>query len=104
MPFVLASAAAVFQRLMLQLFGDMPGIVFFQEDILIIGHNVQGHDERLRKVLYAHNQKGLPAEVSKCRFAEKNVPYLRHLIIGSNQRKNFLRQLLTPHLPNLRMT
>lgn len=71
MPFGLASAAVFFQRLIAQLFGDMPGITFFQDDILIMGNNSHQHDSRLRKVLTVLNDKGLTAEILKCKFSEK---------------------------------
>lgn len=76
----LASAAAVFERLMYKLFGKENGVSFFQDDILVYGENKYQHDERLQKVLSILESKGLTIELSKCKFRERSVSYLGHVI------------------------
>lgn len=80
MPFGLASAAAVFQRLMFQLFSKEHGVTFFQDDILVFGANEKEHASRLRKVFSILENKGLTVEHCKCKFAQRSVTYLGHVI------------------------
>lgn len=80
MPFSLASATAVFQCLLHRLFGKMRGISFFQDDILIAAKCKIEHDHLLKKVLEVLQKVGLTVELKKCKFAQKNVSYLGHVI------------------------
>ncbi|KAJ1130344.1 hypothetical protein NDU88_008697 [Pleurodeles waltl] len=80
MPFGLASGAAVFQRLMAQLFGHLPNVTFFQDYILVMGSSKKRYDKEVRHVLHILQKTGLTAESSKCRFAQRNVTYLGHEI------------------------
>lgn len=80
MPFGLASAAAVFQRLMFKLFGNIRGVNFFQDDILIAAHFKEEHDNILKEVLLVLQKAGLSVELSKCKFAQRSVTYLGHVI------------------------
>ncbi|KAJ1131979.1 hypothetical protein NDU88_010309 [Pleurodeles waltl] len=81
-PFGLASAAAVFQRLMYKLFGKFKEVMCFQDDILVFGEDRNVHDGRLRHVLEVLESKGLKVELSKCKFTEKSVEYLGHEFSG----------------------
>lgn len=80
MPFGLASAAAVFQRLMSEVLRGITGVLFFQDDILIMGENRRKHDERLKGVLDVLKRRGLTAEYGKCHFAKNEITYLGHSI------------------------
>lgn len=71
MPFGLASAAAVNKE---------QGVVFFQDDILVFGTSLEEHTSRLMKVFKILQEKGLTVEHSKCKFAQKSVTYLGHII------------------------
>lgn len=51
MPFGLASAAAVFQRVMHNIFNDCKNAVCFQDGILVFGDNKTDHDHALEEVL-----------------------------------------------------
>lgn len=80
MPFGLASAAAMFQKLMHRLFRDTEGVQYFQDDILVMGRTKDDHDTKLTKVLSILTQNGLTAEWDKCTFGVKSVSYLGHEI------------------------
>lgn len=80
MPFGLASAAAVFQKLMHRLFRDTEGVQYFQDDILVMGKTKEDHDTKLTKVLTILMQNGLTAEWDKCKFSVNTVLYLGHEI------------------------
>lgn len=80
MPFGLASAAADFQQLMHRLFGKMTGVSFFQDDILVSARHKEEHDHILNNVLELLQRVGLTVELSMCKFAQRNVSYLGHII------------------------
>ena len=53
MPFGLASAASVFQRIVEQVLDGLEGISIYQDDVLVFGKDKQEHDARLKAVLLA---------------------------------------------------
>ncbi|KAJ1216559.1 hypothetical protein NDU88_004160 [Pleurodeles waltl] len=79
-PFGLASAAAMFQRLMFKLFQELQDVMFFQDDILVMGKTRKEHDSTLEKVLDIIAVKGLTADMTKCNVAKNKVTYLGHEI------------------------
>ncbi|KAJ1081874.1 hypothetical protein NDU88_002047 [Pleurodeles waltl] len=79
-PFGLASGAAMFQRIMSNPFSGIDEVMFFQDDILIMGKNKEEHDNKLKLVLETIKEKGLTIEYSKCKFAQNEVEYLGHSI------------------------
>ncbi|XP_069055957.1 arylsulfatase G isoform X1 [Pleurodeles waltl] len=79
-PFGLASAAAMFQRSMSNIFSGISGVMFFQDDILVMGKNREEHDNKLKQVLEILKRKGLTIEYSKCKLAQEEVVYLGHSI------------------------
>ncbi|KAJ1172674.1 hypothetical protein NDU88_004518, partial [Pleurodeles waltl] len=102
MPFGLASAAAVFQKLMHKLFKDVEGVIVFQDDILIMGKNRMQHDERVNRVLGIQREKGLTAEFSKCTFGVQHLNYLGHEITmsGIRPKKELLSAIRGAPSPN----
>lgn len=76
----MASAAAVFQKLMHRLFKKVDGVQYFQDDIMVMGRTREDHDAKLNKVLSILEQNGLTAEWNKCRFGVRSVAYLGHEI------------------------
>ena len=80
MPFGLASASAVFQRVMAATIRDIPGAKVFQDDILVYGKDEKEHDGRLDSVLRRLQENGLTVRGSKCKFGQPQVEYLGHLI------------------------
>lgn len=69
-PFGISSAPGIFQRIMDQLLRNIPGVISFQDDILISGVDSKDHFNNLKEVCSKLNDYGLTASVSKdkCRF------------------------------------
>ncbi|KAJ1206801.1 hypothetical protein NDU88_002198 [Pleurodeles waltl] len=80
MPFGLASAASVFQRMMAKMFGDVKGVLFFQDDVLVMGETVNEHNITLRKVLKVIDETGLSLNKEKCIFLVEEIDYLGYSI------------------------
>lgn len=68
MPFSIASAPAIFQRLMEQLLAGINRVVWFLDDILITGGNHQEHLSRLEGVLSELGSSCLTVLLQKCDF------------------------------------
>ena len=89
MPFGLCNAPSVFQRLMQQvLMGlnplDGPDFVsVYIDDVLVFSETLNDNLEHLRKVITRIQSVGLKLKPAKCRFACREVKYLRHLITPS---------------------
>ena len=79
-PFVIRSAAPIFQCKMETLLKTVPKTVVFQDDILVTGKSQSEHLENLNKVLNWLSQAGLCLRREKCTFVAREVEYLGHQI------------------------
>ena len=80
LPFGIASAPGIFQRLMEGLLRDLPGVVVYLDDILITGTSQSDHLGNLREVLRRLHEAGLRLQRAKCKFMQNSVVYLGHRI------------------------
>ncbi|KAJ1194973.1 hypothetical protein NDU88_004257 [Pleurodeles waltl] len=80
LPFGLASASGVFQKLKDLLFCDMKGVEAFQDDILIHTEDEEGHLELLGRVLEVLDKRGMTVSKDKCKFMEGKIEYLGHVL------------------------
>lgn len=65
LPFGVASAPAIFQNIMEQMF-SLPGIACFLDDILITGEDDKSHLTRLEYVFQRLHECGLKVKEEKC--------------------------------------
>ena len=79
-PFGLASASSVFQRMMHNIFKDVKGVSYFQDDILIHAKDQEEHDKLLHTVLARLKENGLTVQQDKCKFNQTAVDYLGHTV------------------------
>ncbi len=80
LPFGIASALAIFQRLMETILQGIPGVVCYIDDILVTGKNEEEHIRRLDQVLSKLENHGFRLKKGKCKFMAKSVEYLGHKI------------------------
>ena len=80
LPFGIASAPALFQRVMDTIFQDLPGVMCYLDDIIITGANEESHLQNVRKVLERLRRHGIHANQEKCEFMQNQVEYLGHRI------------------------
>jgi hypothetical protein len=89
MPFGLANAPAVFQRLMQKvLAGVNPEdcrdfVMAYLNDILVFSSTLEEHLCHLRKVVNRLKSVNLNLKPAKCQFARGEVEYLGHMITPS---------------------
>ena len=78
MPFGLKNAGNTFQRLMDQIFGDIPYAFVYVDDILVFSKDLSTHVEHLRDILQLCRDHGLTVSCDKCEFAVSSIEFLGH--------------------------
>lgn len=79
-PFGIACIPAKFQKMMESLLSGLPGVIIFQDDILITGKDRTEHIGRLKQVLIRLEEAGLKISLNKCEFFKSKVSYLGFII------------------------
>ncbi|XP_037498704.1 uncharacterized protein K02A2.6-like [Rhipicephalus sanguineus] len=80
LPFGVASASAIFQREMDNLFRGMRHVVVYLDDILVTGIDDSDHMQNLHNVLARLQDAGLKLKREKCVFMVRSAEYLGHVI------------------------
>ena len=84
--FGLKNSGATFQRVMDTIFGEIPFVVVYCDDILVFSHNHVEHREHLRTVLRHLRENGLICRPDKCAFGLSSVEFLGHVVSGEGVR------------------
>ena len=79
-PFGIASAPAMFQKMMDTILQGLPGVICYIDDILVTGSTDEEHLKRLGEVFKRLECHGLHLKRSKCVFLQESVEYLGHMI------------------------
>ena len=80
LPFGVASAPAIFQRLMDTILQGVPGVICYIDDIMVTGATEEDHLRNLGEVFKRLEDHGFRLKKSKCTFLAKSVEYLGHQI------------------------
>ena len=80
LPFGIASAPGVFQRVMESLLRHIPGVIVYIDDILVTGPMDEKHLGSLEEVLDRIESAGLQLKKRKCSFMAKSVVFLGYQI------------------------
>ena len=80
LPYGVASAPAVFQKLMENVLSGIPNVVSYLDDILVTGKDDAERLTTLKAVFNRLQQFGLRLKLPKCRFLQQSVEYLGHLV------------------------
>ncbi|KAJ8728869.1 hypothetical protein PYW07_006565 [Mythimna separata] len=79
LPYGINASSEIFQRVMMNLFGDIEGVLIFIDDILVYGPNESVHNERLHRVMQRARQVNLKFNKSKCKFLVSEVCFLGYV-------------------------
>ena len=80
LPFGIASAPGMFQRVMESLLKGIKSVMVFIDDILIVRESDKGNLESLEEVLRRLEKANLRLKKSKCQFLQRSIDYLGHRI------------------------
>ncbi|CAF1667312.1 unnamed protein product, partial [Adineta ricciae] len=99
MPFGIANAPAIFQRIMDQVLSGIPNTIAYLDDILITGKNEDEHFKTLEMVLEKLVDFGLCCNMDKCSFFEDEVVYLGYIINSNGKQPDPSRVTTIQNLP-----
>ena len=94
MPFGLTNAPAVFQRLMEQVIAPLrvaPGpeyVSAYLDDVLVFSRTLEDHLTHLRAIIQRIDKVGLKLKPAKCKFAQKELEYLGHIVSRDGLKTN----------------
>ena len=81
MPFGLAGAPSVFQRLMNSILADIPQYAAaYIDDVTIYSNSWEEHLSHLREVFLRLKARGLTIKAGKCQFGREEVSFLGHRV------------------------
>ena len=80
MPFGLKNSAQAFQRLMDSMFGSLPFVFVYLDDLLIASKSPEEHEAHLREVFTLIRRNGLFINKSKCLLGVSSLTFLGHMV------------------------
>ena len=80
LPFGVASAPAMFQKLMDTILQGIPNVICYIDDILVTGADDAAHLRNLAEVFQRLEQHGIRMKKAKCNFMQMSVEYLGHRV------------------------
>ncbi|XP_037929169.1 uncharacterized protein K02A2.6-like [Teleopsis dalmanni] len=80
LPFGIASAPGIFQRLMEEVTAGIPNCAVYLDDIIVTGRNNKEHLNNVFKIFQRLEEYGLTCKSEKCSFAQEQVDYVGHVI------------------------
>ncbi len=80
LPFGINSAPEIFQKKCYELFGDLPGVGIYFDDIVVSGSNEKEHDENLDRLLKRAASCNVKFNKDKFQFRVHEIKYLGMLI------------------------
>lgn len=78
--FGVKNAPSIWQRFMDQILGDVEGVACFFDDIIIQGSTLDEAYDRTREVLKILCKNNLHLKIEKCKFFQREIQYLGHMI------------------------
>lgn len=102
-PFGINCAPELFQRKMIQIFGDIPGVVIYFDDVLIRALSEEEHDKIIEKVMKRARESGVKFNRSKIQYKDKKVEFMGNVISGEgveplNKYKDAILEMETPSI------
>ena len=83
LPMGVACSPDIFQRIMNEIFGDLPYVLVYLDDILILSDHddtYERHLEKMSEVLKRLCQKGFAVNLRKSFFFKEEIEYLGYLL------------------------
>lgn len=82
LPFGLSSSPEAYQQMMVDLFGDLPGVEVYFDDFFVWRETIEEHNSRLEAVFQRCLKVNLRLNKSKCKFLQSELKYIGHVIGG----------------------
>lgn len=79
-PFGLNNAPELFQKRMVRIFGDLPGVEVYFDDIAIGGASMEEHDATLERVMERARLNNVRFNGEKVQYRKETVKFMGHII------------------------
>lgn len=80
LPFGISSAPELFQKRMVQLFGDIPGVEVYFDDVAVAGETFEEHDKTLAIVLERARKNNVKFNSVKTQYRSDEVKFMGHIM------------------------
>lgn len=80
LPFGLSVSAEIFQKRLISIFSDLPGIICIADDIIIHGKSQEEHDKHLHNFLQRCKDKGVSLNKNKMKHNVPSLTFMGHKI------------------------
>ena len=80
--FGISCAPEMYNKIIQQIFQDLPGVRNIYDDVIVYGSTEQEHDQNLLNVLNRLSEKGLTLNKEKCQFNMKYIQFMGHVLSG----------------------
>lgn len=88
LPFGLTSSPGIFQSYMCKVLDNIPGVIIYQDDLLLMSHDCESHKKLVRTVLNTLKEAGLKLHYNKCSFFTDQIDYLGHIFDATGVHPN----------------
>lgn len=99
LPFGFNCAPVIFQRTMMDLFRDVPGLLIYLVDILIMGKSTDEAVGRLQQVLDICHKRNITLKYTKCKFLTSELRYLGYIITAEGYKVDEKKVTDLRHFP-----
>ena len=79
LPFGIKIASETFQKYMFDTFGDLKGVKFYIDDIIIFGKDLKEHDLNVKAVMLRAREKGIKFNLKKVQLTQESVKFFGHI-------------------------
>ena len=102
LPFGLTASPGKFQSYMCKILDNIPGVIIYQDDLLLMSPDCETHNKLLKTVLTKLKKAGLRLNFDKCTFFTDKVDYLGYVFDanGVHPNPNKLTAILEAPVPS----
>ena len=100
LPFGLNSSNEIFHKRVSNVYEGLLGVLVLYDDVLVFANTKEEHDMRLAKCLERTRNQGIKLNLPKCKFQQKEVVYVGHLISSEGIKPNPARIQDILDMPN----
>lgn len=104
LPFGVNCAPEIFQKKMVQTFGDIPNLIIYFDDIAIAAENEEEHDKTLSGVMERARENNVKFNSKKIQYKQNKITFMGHIISEGEirPRHKYLRAILDIKKPRNR--
>lgn len=87
-PFGISCIPELFQKKMMQIFGDIKGVTIYFDDFSVSGKNEEEHDAAMAEVMKRAKENNITFNCEKMQYKRKEITFMGHIISEGSIRVN----------------